>query len=852
MKHTHPNNSKYHLRLREFARKHGHSEDVRNLCWLTNAGLDLHAFLDICQNLSIILSLLQEHAGVDLAEYHIHRWPILLQWITKHTTKISSLLPSGTGTKVKVKRDGTSRVRGVSYHGCYSLLFHSHSNNKYRDKYFLLVGHVLLAHIKIMHQNTSRMEYEKYSTKNEQKEIIHKIAGTYPVELALRRLATQELEILLDKIDPYVKPDTFVDMFVRPAMQGRGEYTKELSDIINFIAIAHHLRRKQQRSRSKGYSRKTSSTRVQGNLSNPVRDQIPSDIGDAQDPYDDWGQQTLIWERTYEKKPTLQTLALDVCPDELAGEGEAYWSEYECETTRKGPGMLVTAAKGQIRQISMANQLFPWTYQILATSEITSLLTISSDLFRALQKKKVWDEEDSGLAEIISLIHILLWTGSSISRAKQFRILATNEESVDCDVALVLPAKPTQESPVSEWRIKSLAPAYKQKIEAPTEIIRKRQEYLLMPDVVASSEFVLYFARRMSFGKNEAIFKRKEKTYHKELNQFFTSLWANERFTVGKLSNHLFHSLVIHTNDITAAIAICGNPHRLAQARMFYSTIDINSLRNIYATVTRIIAENVYKASERQSISQAPKDYGQYPDLYVGSRLCAKFGAVHYAFVALREELRSITCSDRQQVQRYHNLFTLYTILGISYATAFRAVTSPYLSSSDIDMESGLTVIADKDGPEHHKSRLAWLPPDVIKQIGNYEAHRQSIEFMSNIDSLRSSTTLPPCYFLVIKKSGKYGYAQISPKTITPLLKEFLPLPPNAHRRFMRMQLLEKGCPPEVVDAYMGHWSRGEEPWGKFSSFSFFDYVQCLQKYLVPLLNDLNFCPIRSSLAKQT
>ena len=73
------------------------------------------------------------------------------------------------------------------------------------------------------------------------------------------------------------------------------------------------------------------------------------------------------------------------------------------------------------------------------------------------------------------------------------------------------------------------------------------------------------------------------------------------------------------------------------------------------------------------------------------------------------------------------------------------------------------------------------------------------------------------------------------------LMQDFLPFPVNIHRRFVSSELLDAGCPPEIVSAWMGHWHRGEEPWGKFSSFSFHDYVSVLESFLDPLIEYLGF-----------
>lgn len=55
----------------------------------------------------------------------------------------------------------------------------------------------------------------------------------------------------------------------------------------------------------------------------------------------------------------------------------------------------------------------------------------------------------------------------------------------------------------------------------------------------------------------------------------------------------------------------------------------------------------------------------------------------------------------------------------------------------------------------------------------------------------------------------------------------------------MRTELLTRGCATEAVDAYMGHWNMGEEPWATHSSFSFQQYRDEMEKFLVPLLDEI-------------
>jgi len=76
-----------------------------------------------------------------------------------------------------------------------------------------------------------------------------------------------------------------------------------------------------------------------------------------------------------------------------------------------------------------------------------------------------------------------------------------------------------------------------------------------------------------------------------------------------------------------------------------------------------------------------------------------------------------------------------------------------------------------------------------------------------------------------------------SPNFETNLQKKYA-LPFNASRHYLRSILLERGCPVEVINAFMGHFERGEEPWGRFSGLSPDTYRNQLSSYLVPLLQD--------------
>jgi len=130
----------------------------------------------------------------------------------------------------------------------------------------------------------------------------------------------------------------------------------------------------------------------------------------------------------------------------------------------------------------------------------------------------------------------------------------------------------------------------------------------------------------------------------------------------------------------------------------------------------------------------------------------------------------------------------------------------------------------------------------------------EDVEAYEHLEVLRvqlfrisDSMMIEPCFFL----DNEFRPELVRPKSIEPLLSSYLNVRANTHRRFLRTELVERDCPPEIVDAFMGHWQQGEEPFGKYSSFSFSEYVSVLKHHLGPLLTEIGLGrSIQSRLAR--
>ncbi|MCD5380301.1 IS481 family transposase, partial [Candidatus Gracilibacteria bacterium] len=57
--------------------------------------------------------------------------------------------------------------------------------------------------------------------------------------------------------------------------------------------------------------------------------------------------------------------------------------------------------------------------------------------------------------------------------------------------------------------------------------------------------------------------------------------------------------------------------------------------------------------------------------------------------------------------------------------------------------------------------------------------------------------------------------------------------------------LRELGVSGEFIDAFMGHWEFGQEPYGKYSSLSPLSYIETLKKPIEILLEMAGWLEIR-------
>lgn len=335
------------------------------------------------------------------------------------------------------------------------------------------------------------------------------------------------------------------------------------------------------------------------------------------------------------------------------------------------------------------------------------------------------------------------------------------------------------------------------------------------------------------------------------------------RLSVGRISQYWLHALSCEELiDYPSAMLFFGRSERFSVARIHYTCASVERLEKVYRKITsELLDELKYDAT-------FPDWTAVNDQTYLGTPFCPLPETVRALVKSLRgavEGTRPVK-SHFRNVRTFHNNYALYTACLIAYATTYRAVRDPSLYENDINFTSGMGVISDKDDEYNYHSRFVWISDICKQQIIYYRRHLQRIHELFSLESpslFKLFSQLdkdgrPLNLFLLnrtidrtsVSESENYGeqsgnkhrfiyqLEELRPANLEKRLKEHhnYRLPVNAHRHYLKNELLERGCPSEVIEAQLGHWELGMEPWNRFSNLHPREFCRQLNMHLTPIL----------------
>lgn len=590
-------------------------------------------------------------------------------------------------------------------------------------------------------------------------------------------------------------------------------------------------------------------------------------------------------DETVQLKIKEQLLAgLDLA--ENAVDGDLFLAE---DTSQNPSARLLL--RHQVNHVIKANQLLKTQWSHANAWEIAALLRLCDEIHEG---KVFIRDEDDVTHELPALIMIMLWTGATLKEAvtgfrwvhndepRRVRISYVDAEQIDDCYLLIKPHTVGRKKTPGDDTEAYLHP---------------RHEFFRVPDLIGLKHYIqrAFLENKITENGSYKLFRHQTETYRATLLYLLKHyLPSGHRLNEHKISMYLFNRMTTETSgDIADAILITGRYHPLGQTLLHYTSPSVERLQGLYKkTIDMIYKDLEAEGYQKPSLTDDSPDTGcldeeqiatetdtliqpglfddvpeidqQDPDAsgtndpepypVIGSDFLPTQAAVQAMTQTLSSKIegsiKSITLLDEETlsaIRDYHNAYSLYTLSMLGYATGYRAVKDPFLEVEEIDPDTGLAVISDKDGPELYNARLVWVPEVVRQQLSHYRDHvNRLMPILEQVDlnqvSFEAKQQMPLIFLLV----SPFHWVQARPKTLEPLLKGLLPLPINVNRRFLRTNLRAQGCPAEVVDAFMGHWGRGQEPWGRHSSMSTYDLIEVLKPYIESLLQTLGYQAVRS------
>lgn len=820
-------------KLLQKAKEAGHEEALQEFLWLVNADPDLTALPMVSQNVLEVIHTAKRVWGTDCdPEWGFDAWQKALAWVVQE--KDSLVQAVGPEFAAVFTESGRHPLMGcIKRHSVYGTMCNSDPRKEQEHNFRLLQAHLLVAQVVLMRRHHPDPLKRSLTSSGDP---LHTHADPYEAALAVRRFSADPLLDVITHLPVQLLPNRFVVAVTEITLNNR-EAIRRVGHLRVFLEKAFRERKQKQRNPGFGGSG-GSGEWIDGGKTEFECRIVDHDNGNEPSAESGSSRRHPVFLRqsnrvTLTRAQMNELLDLDDYPFEDMDEEEVVAAGHDDPGFAREPGDFQEASGAWANHVEMANQLFPWSYGHLITAELRDLLVnLPRELLSAAGSRFLTRKEIAEL-EVLALAQVMFWTSSTVERACNIRFLKHRGASGNVDLALV----PGSGSQPHRWRLRPILPRCRRPQVLDTRgMDRQRDDFLELPDIAFGSRLLLEFIRHQEISSPRSsarIFRKPLKWYKQHLDEILRTVSSDPRVTNTAIANFMMQRILIRAKgDLTATAMISGRDIPLARVRLFYACRSVQKLQELYLAEVAALSRDL--DSDRKCIRRSQ---AAVANRYIGHRQCPTLDAVRNAVCGVIGAL--VAASQRlndEQSRRYHNLYTLYSIWMFSYCTGIRGVRTPYLSDADIDPASGLCTIADKDGGIGYKTKLVWIPPQLQTQMDFYR------DFLSRSPKLTDAGKLA-CFFV----DGQMSPVEVSPQSIEPFMHEFLPFPVNIHRRFVSSELLDRGCPPEVVSAWMGHWHRGEEPWNRFSSFSFREYRDLLNRYLGSLLfEDLKFRPVHA------
>ena len=482
------------------------------------------------------------------------------------------------------------------------------------------------------------------------------------------------------------------------------------------------------------------------------------------------------------------------------------------------------------KSLAKANQLFPFSWSSLSSYDVDILLDLLSE--------QGGEPSDSARLRAKSILQLMFWAGLTEDRLAVLPLFSPQSDQSE----FLNPQTGT-------LRLRSDYPRLKMPMRAEArQQLFPRQEHIDIPLPSFAMETITTYLAARGEAPSLLVFQLSPGEIRSEA---LGALRATKKAAPSLLNLHRIQTYLQNRlartwiGDPALAVLTLGKETFLGRTKVHYASTDAYNLAELYRkTAHEILGKETYEP--------------QYPlaeSLHVGTPKRPKVETVRKLAGDLVDRIKAATAKKSritvEEFVEFHNLYTAYTVLVVSFSTGHRAVSCPYLYKSAYDQKSGFCVVRDKDTTDYYHTRLIGLPDICTAQLRHYQTY---LDLLIGAQGNTAKAASPadkkqapeqPLILLHIIE-GRIVATDVRPKTLGPIyegLGYFVSL--NAQRSFLKSELQEAGCAPDAIELFLGHWEIGEEGFTRSSSLFPADYKEEIKKYLPPLLREIGLAPLR-------
>jgi hypothetical protein len=528
----------------------------------------------------------------------------------------------------------------------------------------------------------------------------------------------------------------------------------------------------------------------------------------------------------------------------------------------------VMLRKNLVAQIERANQFLPVDLNRLSSPEVAALLHATrARLLDACLGPRSDSRPGSRRLDLEAVVGLVVcfWAGRLPAQAVRLRLYAVLEELplhfpprglafAMAEGLLVLPAIRPKAIPSYKNSDFSLAHATSDRVLLPLgSLLAPYLQRLPAAQRLRSANHPEGLASIDAFGEEaprlvEAIQEVIRTVRHE----------TGARLTPTRIARTLLSKLADLTGDLASATLACATPHRLADTAMQYLALPHSRLAGKFVACVQTLSSEV--VSELQAAGESarePKLLDPYEvTCHVGSPIRPQATTVRHLADALEQALGSARRNVLEIDYRIglHNAFTRYVHFMLRFAIGLRDVGEPLPGWDRIHRTRRTIIVSDKNDVASYSSRLLPLPDLVLQQLEAWACHLVQLETHLAIEHViigRQKRHRDGLLYYLLRSKNSIRPARSNDPEVRQQLATVAPqfqLPLNCNRHYLRSILSELNCPAELMDAFMGHWVRGREPWGRFSALPPQVLVERLRPFVDEAFGTTGFRVVRGNL----